>query len=63
MLSIDDPVTVAYAAPATAKLQDADNLKLPVTGFGDTETATNATAADTTGPAFASATMNGKTVT
>ena len=58
-----DTVTVAYAAPATGKLQDADRLKLPVTGFGDTKTATNDTAADTTGPAFASAQANGRTLT
>ncbi len=59
-----DTVTVAYAVPATgAKLQDADNLKLPVTGFGDTKTATNDTAADTTGPTFVSASMNGTTLT
>ena len=55
-------MTVAYTAPATGKLQDADNAKLPVTGFGDTKTATNATPADTTGPAFVSAQANGNTV-
>ena len=59
-----DTVTVAYAAPATGdKLQDADKLNLPVTGFGDTKTATNNTPADETGPAFVSATANGATVT
>ena len=59
-----DTVTVAYAAPATgAKLQDSDNANLPVTGFGDTKTATNATPADTTPPTFVSASMNGTTLT
>ena len=61
--AVDTAVTVAYAAPATgAKLQDADNANLPVTGFGDTKTVTNATPADTTGPAFASAVANGNTL-
>ena len=59
-----ETVTVAYTAPATgAKLQDADQQNLPVTGFGDAKTATNATPADTTGPAFVSAQANGRTVT
>ena len=58
-----DTVTVAYDAPATGKLQDADGQKLPVTGFADTKTAANATPADTTRPAFVSATANGNTVT
>ena len=61
--AVDTAVTVAYTAPATGKLQDADNAKLPVTGFGDTKTVTNDTPADTTAPAFASATANGNTVT
>ena len=57
-----ETVTVAYAAPATGKLQDADNAKLPVTGFDDTKTATNATPADTTGPVIVSGSVNGVTV-
>ncbi len=61
--AVDTAVTVAYAAPATGKLQDSDNEKLAVTGFDDTKTATNATPADTTGPAFVSAQANGTTVT
>ena len=62
VLAIDTVVTVAYTAPATGKLQDADNAKLPVTGVDDTKTATNATAADTTGPRFVSAQANGNKV-
>ena len=38
-----DTVTVAYAKPETNPLRDADNAKLPVTGFDDTKTAINAT--------------------
>ena len=45
-----DTVTVAYAAPASGdKLQDADNLKLPVPDFA-AQTATNDTPEDTTPP-------------
>ena len=62
MLS-SDAVTVAYEAPATGKLRDADNAKLPVLDFDDVKTAMNATPADATGPAFVSAEANGKTVT
>ena len=58
-----DTVTVAYAAPATGKLRDADNAMLPVTGFGDTKTATNDTPADTNAPAFSSASVNGAALT
>ncbi len=58
-----DTVTVAYAAPATgAKLQDSDNAKHPVPDFA-AQTATNATRADTTGPALASASVNGAVLT
>ena len=56
-------VTVGYTKPADNPLRDSDNARLPVTGFGDTKTVTNDTPADTTGPAFVSATANGKTVT
>ena len=53
-------VTVSYAAPATGnKLQDADNGKNAVPDFAD-KAVTNNTPADTTGPGFVSATMNGK---
>ena len=58
-----DTVTVAYAAPDTNPLRDADNLKLAVTGFGDTKTATNDTPADTVAPAFVSASINGTVLT
>ncbi len=57
-----DTVTVAYTAPATGKLQDADNLKHPVPNF-PAKTATNNTPADTTAPTFVSASMNGATLT
>ena len=60
--AVDTAVTVAYAAPATGKLQDADNAKLPVTGIDDTKTATNATPADTAGPVIVSGSVNGVTV-
>ena len=58
-----DTVTVAYAAPDTNPLRDADNLKLAVTGFGDTKTAANDTPADTVAPAFVSASINGTVLT
>ena len=58
-----DTVTVAYAAPATgAKLQDSDNAKHPVPDFS-AQTVTNATRADTTGPALGSASVNGAVLT
>ena len=58
-----DTVTVAYEAPATgAKLQDEDNLNHPVPDFA-AQTATNDTPADSTEPAFVSASMNGTTLT
>ena len=59
-----ETVTVAYTAPATGnQLQDADNAKLPVTGFGGTKTATNNTPADTASPTLVTAAMNGATLT
>ena len=57
-----DPVTVGYTAPGTDPLRDAANAMLPVPGFSG-ETVTNDTPADSTGPAFVSATTNGRTVT
>ena len=57
-----DTVTVAYAAGDDANpLRDSDNAKNPVADFA-AQTATNGTPADTTGPAFESASMNGVTV-
>ena len=59
LLSTASGVTVSYAAPTTGdKLQDADNGKNAVPDFAD-KAVTNNTPADTTGPAFVSATMNG----
>ena len=55
-------VTVAYTAPETGPLQDSDNAKLPVTGFGDTKTVTNDTS-DSTVPTVSSAAVNGATMT
>ena len=55
-------VTVAYTAPETGPLQDSDNAKLPVTGFGDTKTVTNNTS-DSTVPTVSSAAVNGATMT
>ena len=53
-----DTVTVAYDEPATGKLRDADNEKLPVTGFDDTKTASNGTPAETTPPVLVSGQVN-----
>ena len=58
-----DTVTVAYAKPATDPLRDADNAKLPVTGFDGTARATNATPPDVTAPRGVSQSANGATVT
>ena len=61
-----DTVTVSYIQPPLLAghpfLKDADNLKLPVSGF-TAQTVTNNTPADTTGPTFASASVNGATLT
>ena len=63
VLSTDTAVKVSYAAPATgAKLQDADSGNNPVANFTD-KAVTNATPADTTAPAFVSASMSGTTLT
>ena len=61
-VAVDTAVTVAYTAPETGPLQDSDNAKLPVTGFGGTKTVTNDTPADNTAPTFVSAVANAKTV-
>ena len=68
-LTLAEPVlrirtlTVSYAAPATGdKLQDADNGKNAVPNFTD-KAVTNATPADETRPAFASATVSGAKLT
>ena len=57
-----ETVTVAYAAPATGKLRDADKLKLPVPDFA-AKTAANNSPADTTKPRFVSTQANGATLT
>ena len=56
-----DTVTVAYTAPETDPLRDADSAMHPVPDFSG-QSVTNDTPADTTAPTFVSATANAKTV-
>ena len=58
-----DTVTVAYAKPEMDPLRDADNAKLPVTGFDGTARAANATPPDVTAPRHVSMSANGATLT
>ena len=57
-----DTVTVAYAAPDTNPLRDADGANHPVPDFA-AQTAANETPADTVAPTLVSATMNGAELT